>query len=68
MKLEEALRLKKVKIREPAGFDLIFRENGQKIRKYKISERDATVEDVLAYNEEEGVIVTKDGQKFKLYK
>lgn len=67
MKLEEALRLKKVKVKEQVGFDLIQGDSGRMVRKYRSIERDATPEDVLGFNEADGVIVTKDGQKIKIY-
>lgn len=67
MTLEEALRMKKIKIREHAGYDLVPGESGIMIRKYRVIERDATLEDVLSFNPETGVFVTKDGRKYGIY-
>jgi len=68
MELEKFLKLKKIKVQEVVGFDIVDGEMGRKIKKYRVIEKDATPEDVLAFNEERGTFVTKDGKKYSIYK
>lgn len=69
MKVEDVLRLLKIKIRlhKPGEPKYRIGEGGNKIRIFETEERLATPEDVMKWDEVRGTLVMIDGKRYNFF-
>ncbi len=69
MTAEDVIKVLKIKVTEHAKGEPKYRvnEQGRKMRVFETITRDATVADVLSFNESTGGIVMNDGKKYNVF-